>query len=133
MRLDLPPFEDANSIQIALMQVVDALLDNRIDSKRAGLVLYALQTASSNLAGCPTHSRRSNEWVWSEPGLAACEVMLAEPTHPEQRDEWGTRFQIGKARVKICLSSCLRSLPWLTRALSRSCRPEGEGGTAVVQ
>jgi len=48
--LELPPFEDANSIQIALMQVVDALLHNRIDTKRAGLVLYALQTASSNLA-----------------------------------------------------------------------------------
>lgn len=48
--LDLPPLEDANSIQVALMQVVDAILHNRLDSKRAGLVLYALQTASSNLA-----------------------------------------------------------------------------------
>ncbi len=48
--LELPPFEDANSIQMALMQVVDAILHGRIDSKRAGLVLYALQTASSNLA-----------------------------------------------------------------------------------
>ena len=47
--LQLPPFEDADAIQIALMQVVDAILHNRIDSKRAGLVLYALQTASSNL------------------------------------------------------------------------------------
>jgi len=44
--------------------------------------------------GGPTHSRRSNEWVGSETesGLAACEVMLAEPTHPKQRDEWGTRL-----------------------------------------
>jgi hypothetical protein len=47
--LELPAFEDANSIQIALMQVVDAILQNRLDPKRAGLVLYALQTASSNL------------------------------------------------------------------------------------
>ena len=47
--LELPPLEDANSIQIALMQVIDAILHNRLDSKRAGLVLYALQTASSNL------------------------------------------------------------------------------------
>jgi hypothetical protein len=47
--LDLPPFEDAGSIQIALMQVVDAILHNRLDTKRAGLVLYALQTASCNL------------------------------------------------------------------------------------
>ncbi len=48
--LELPPLEDAASIQMALMQVIDAILHNRIDSKRAGLVLYALQTASSNLA-----------------------------------------------------------------------------------
>ncbi len=48
--LELPPFEDASSIQIALMQVVDAILHGRLDSKRAGLVLYALQTASSNLS-----------------------------------------------------------------------------------
>jgi hypothetical protein len=48
--LELPPLEDANSIQIALMQVVDAVLHGRLDNKRAGLVLYALQTASSNLA-----------------------------------------------------------------------------------
>jgi hypothetical protein len=47
--LELPPLEDVNSIQIALMQVIDAILHNRLDSKRAGLVLYALQTASSNL------------------------------------------------------------------------------------
>lgn len=47
--LDLPPLEDANSVQIALMQVMDAILHNRIDSKRAGLLLYGLQIASSNL------------------------------------------------------------------------------------
>jgi hypothetical protein len=48
--LELPPLEDANSVQMALMQVIDAILHNRLDTKRAGLVLYALQTASSNLA-----------------------------------------------------------------------------------
>jgi hypothetical protein len=48
--LELPPLEDADSIQMALMQVIDAVLHSRLDNKRAGLVLYALQTASSNLA-----------------------------------------------------------------------------------
>jgi hypothetical protein len=48
--LELPPLEDANSVQMAVMQVIDAILHNRLDNKRAGLVLYALQTASSNLA-----------------------------------------------------------------------------------
>ena len=47
--LALPLLEDAASIQLALMQVTDALLRGTLDPKRAGLVLYALQTASLNL------------------------------------------------------------------------------------
>ncbi len=46
---DFPVLEDANAIQIALMQVIRAIADNKIESKRAGLLLYALQTASYNL------------------------------------------------------------------------------------
>ena len=61
--LELPPFEDAGSIQIGLMQVVDALLHNRIDAKRAGLVLYALQTASSILARGASFECRSGATV----------------------------------------------------------------------
>lgn len=45
----LPVLEDANSIQIALMQVMRMLLSNQIDHKTASLLLYALQTASGNL------------------------------------------------------------------------------------
>jgi hypothetical protein len=47
---DLPLLEDANSIQLALMQVMRLILSGQIDGKTAGLLLYALQTASSNLA-----------------------------------------------------------------------------------
>lgn len=45
----LPPFEDANGIQCALMQVADAIVRGEIDIKRAALLLYALQIASANL------------------------------------------------------------------------------------
>ena len=48
--LDLPVLEDANSIQVALMQVMRLILSGQIDPKTAGLLLYALQTASSNLS-----------------------------------------------------------------------------------
>jgi hypothetical protein len=47
--LQLPTLEDANSIQMALMQVMEALLRDQIDNKLAGLLLYGLQIASSNL------------------------------------------------------------------------------------
>jgi hypothetical protein len=46
--LDLPSLEDPVSIQLALMDVAQALAANRIDAKRAGLLLYALQVASAN-------------------------------------------------------------------------------------
>jgi hypothetical protein len=46
---ELPVLEDANSIQIALMQVIRLLVAQQIDHKTASLLLYALQTASSNL------------------------------------------------------------------------------------
>ena len=47
---DLPLLEDANSIQLALMQVMRLILSGQLDGKTAGLLLYALQTASSNLS-----------------------------------------------------------------------------------
>jgi len=48
--IDLPVLEDANSIQVALMQVMRLILSGQVDAKTAGLLLYALQTASSNLS-----------------------------------------------------------------------------------
>ncbi len=46
---DLPLLEDANSVQVALMKVIQMLGAGRLDHKTAGLMLYALQTASVNL------------------------------------------------------------------------------------
>src|SRR6202790_4917823 len=48
--LDLPVLEDADSIQVSLMQVMRLILNGQVDPKTAGLLLYALQTASSNLS-----------------------------------------------------------------------------------
>jgi hypothetical protein len=62
--LDLPVLEDANSIQVSLMQIMRLILSGRIDPKTAGLLLYALQTASSNL-------KRIN----FEPVLKTCVVI----------------------------------------------------------
>lgn len=45
----LPVLEDANSIKVALMEVMRMIAANKIEHKTASLLLYALQTASSNL------------------------------------------------------------------------------------
>src|SRR4051794_3862863 len=47
--IDLPVLEDANSIQVALMQIMRMTMAGELDAQRAGLLLYGLQTASSNL------------------------------------------------------------------------------------
>jgi hypothetical protein len=47
--LDLPPLEDMHSVQVALMQVLDALAAGHLDHRRAGLLLYGLQQAATNL------------------------------------------------------------------------------------
>src|SRR5450631_625511 len=45
----LPALEDAASIQLAITQVCEHLLHRRLDAKKAGVLLYAMQVASSNL------------------------------------------------------------------------------------
>jgi hypothetical protein len=45
----LPVFEDAHSVQSVISQVMQMVLQKRIERKTASLLLYALQIASSNL------------------------------------------------------------------------------------
>jgi hypothetical protein len=46
----LPVLEDATSIQATITQVCKNLLHHRLDPKKAGILLYAMQVASSNLS-----------------------------------------------------------------------------------
>jgi hypothetical protein len=48
-KFGFPLLEDANSIQVALMKVIQMIGSGILDHKTAGLLLYALQTASANL------------------------------------------------------------------------------------
>jgi hypothetical protein len=46
---ELPLLEDANAVQVAIQRVMQAILHDEIDNRKAGLLLYALQTAACNL------------------------------------------------------------------------------------
>jgi hypothetical protein len=46
----LPVFEDAVSIQSAISDVCEMMLHRRIETKEAGVLLYAMQVASTNMA-----------------------------------------------------------------------------------
>jgi hypothetical protein len=60
---DLPLLEDANSVQVALMKVIQMLGSGRMDHRTAGLILYALQTASVNLRNAEFEVRRVTDVV----------------------------------------------------------------------
>jgi hypothetical protein len=45
----LPVLENAEAVQVSLMQVMRLLVSGQIDARTGGLLLYALQTASFNL------------------------------------------------------------------------------------
>jgi hypothetical protein len=49
MALRLPSLEDANGIQMAIMTLMQWLIDDTVDQKKAGLMAYLLQTAASNV------------------------------------------------------------------------------------
>ena len=48
-KLHFPPLETMADVQIALFEVVDALATNRIEPRRASVLLFALQQASLHL------------------------------------------------------------------------------------
>jgi hypothetical protein len=72
----LPVLEDADSIQVALMQVMRLILARQIDPKMAGLLLYALQTASVNLRHTELEPR-PRERVVIDPASAG-DALLGE-------------------------------------------------------
>jgi hypothetical protein len=61
--IKLPMLEDSASIQVATSQIVAALLSSRLDARRTGLLLYALQIASQNIDRAS--SREDSETVHS--------------------------------------------------------------------
>jgi hypothetical protein len=84
--VDLPILEDANAVQVAIMQTIDALLDGRLNERRTGLLLYALQTASSNLkrtSFTATEAEVPEPWVTEI--LDALKALPTTEQDPEPR------------------------------------------------
>jgi hypothetical protein len=62
-RFVVPLLEDANSVQMALMQVMQLLGTGQMEHKTAALMLYALQTASCNLRNTEFEARDATDVV----------------------------------------------------------------------
>ena len=79
----LPVLEDAHAIQMTLRQVVELVLKHRIDDKKAGLVLYALQIAPSNLKRIEREQPKPEEVVTDTEMRPAVETPEEEEANRE--------------------------------------------------
>ncbi len=57
--IELGLLDDAESIQVALSQIINAVATGQIESRLATTLLYGLQMASNNLARLPIHTSPS--------------------------------------------------------------------------
>jgi len=63
LMLRLPPPEDANAIQIGIMGIQKAMLEGTISTKMAGLLLYSMQLALTNVGRTTFGKAKDEEMV----------------------------------------------------------------------
>ena len=63
LMLKLPPPEDANAIQVGLMRIQKALIEDTISMKKAGLLLYSMQLALTNVGQTTFGQAKDEEMV----------------------------------------------------------------------
>ena len=87
--LDFPPLEDTASIQLALIDVLQALAANQLEPKRAGLLLYGLQVASANVQKMRISSSSVRSVTFTENGtpLAPQDYGYDTEDYEEEEDE----------------------------------------------
>ena len=79
--IDMPVLEDAESVQVSLMQIMRLILSGQVEPRTAGLLLYALQTASSNLRR--THFEPHQTRVIIDPSTVNQTVLGEDPWRRE--------------------------------------------------
>jgi hypothetical protein len=75
--ITLPLFEDAHSIQSVIRQVVQMVLQKRLERKTASLLLYALQIASSNLKRMELEKPQPEQVVIDVEKVSKSEIPIA--------------------------------------------------------
>jgi hypothetical protein len=89
LMLMLPVAEDANAIQIGLMQIQKALIEDRISMKKAGLLLYSMQLALTNVGqttfGQAKDEEMVRETVDEEEAISRQRAAISEEQHQHQQ------------------------------------------------
>src|SRR5579864_6648041 len=89
LMLMLPAAEDANAIQVGLMQIQKALIEDRISMKKAGLLLYSMQLALTNVGqttfGQAKDEEMVRETVDEEEAISRQQAAISEKQNQHQR------------------------------------------------
>ena len=105
----LPVFEDANSIQIVIRQIVQMVLQKKLEQKTASILLYALQIASSNLKRIELEKPQPAQVVidvereeeWQTP-IAAFDHTAAETSTGEYIDRNDHDQELPPGTIQAC-------------------------------
>jgi hypothetical protein len=107
LALRLPALEDGNAIQVALMRVQKALIDDMITVKKAGLLLYSLQLATTNIGNTTFGKAADQEMVTdavdeeealsSQQSAFSQKGFTTEDTEPPQQAKTGLAGDPGDA------------------------------------
>ena len=90
----LPPPEDANAIQVGLMRIQKAMIEDTISTKKAGLLLYSMQLALTNVGQTTFGKAKDEEMVRdtvgeedaiSEEARSNQHSAFSEEQHQQQR------------------------------------------------
>ncbi len=89
LMLRLPPPEDANAIQIGLMRIQKAVIEDTISMKKAGLLLYSMQLALTNVGqttfGKAKDEEMVRETVDEEEAISRQQAAISEKQNQHQR------------------------------------------------
>jgi hypothetical protein len=97
-KLALPPLEDANGIQLAIMMVQKALIDDEISEKKAGLLLYSMQIAASNVKQTTFVNEEDKEVVTEmpeEPAISTWQLAVSNSQDNTHDGDTGARRNAG--------------------------------------
>jgi hypothetical protein len=107
-KLALPALEDANAIQLAIMMVQKALIDDEISEKKAGLLLYSLQIAASNVKQTTFIHEEDKEVVTEmpeEPAISTWPLAVSQTQDNIHHGDAETRRNTGSGDREIGGSS----------------------------
>jgi hypothetical protein len=89
LALSLPAQEDANAIQIGIMRIQKALIEDTISTKKAGLLLYSMQLALQNVGqttfGQAKAQEAVRETVDEEEAFSSQHSAIGQNQHQKQR------------------------------------------------